>query len=335
MPEKKRFLKSVMVNFISLVDRAANRKTIIFKSKDSSKNTYNKTVNIAKLDDEQRIVYGIVYAPDQPDSDGDYTTAKVIKQMAYDFMQAGNTGNVDNQHDNQPDEGFIAESWILERNDPRFPDEAEGSWAVGIKVTNNDTWSKVKSGEITGLSMGGVALVDEPEYDEEKTILEKVIKAVKESFNRMLSEGEFNHNRYGDEVKHLVWAFADRVALTMNDTEAAGKKAAILEYTEEFKKAIENFDFDKILVSKTNNPEGLEMNEKEINALVEQLTESAVEKAVKPLKDSVAKLQKEFEEKVKAVEERLTALEEATPGSKQEEVSAEVEKQMKSENIFF
>jgi hypothetical protein len=39
--------------------------------------------------------------------------------------------------------------------------EKEGSWAVGIKVEKEETWQLIKNGEITGLSMAGMAVVEE------------------------------------------------------------------------------------------------------------------------------------------------------------------------------
>ena len=162
MSEKKRLLKSLDISFISLVDKGANQKTILYKSADANNDgQFNRTVNIAKVNEDQHEVIGIVYEPDTPDSDGDWTTADVIKDAEYRFMKNKNTGNVDQQHDLVGDKGFIAESWIIQKNDVRLPDAKEGSWAVVIKVENEEVWGQIKSGDITGLSMYGMAVVDE------------------------------------------------------------------------------------------------------------------------------------------------------------------------------
>ena len=63
MPGKKRFLKDLDISFISLVDKAANLKTVVFKSESSRFNSYNKLVSIAKVDDDLREVIGVVYEP--------------------------------------------------------------------------------------------------------------------------------------------------------------------------------------------------------------------------------------------------------------------------------
>lgn len=270
MPEKKRFLKSVNVNFISLVDKAANQKTIIFKSADPSKNTYQKIVQLKKVDEDQHMVYGIVYSPDQPDTDGDFTNAEVIKQMAYDFMKNRNTTNIDKQHDFNADEGFVAESWITKSGDPIFTLEPEGSWAVGIKVIKEDTWAKVKSGEITGLSMAGLAVVEEVQKSDivtfdtasQDSLLSRITKAIKEGFTNL--KKDFNSNFNNDIVRRMGWSLTDSISEVMNDEAITDKKVAILGNIDQFKAALEKVDFN---IGKTiNSTTGLTKAGKVFNA---------------------------------------------------------------------
>lgn len=155
--EAKRKLKNISISFISLVNKGANLKSIIYKSDDNVEDSFSKLFQIRKLDDDQKIVYGIVYSPDEVDSQGDFASAEDIKKMSYQFMKEAKTNNVDKQHNFIPGEGFIAESWILQEGDPIFPDIAKGSWAVAVKIEKEDTWQKIKNNEITGLSMAGVA----------------------------------------------------------------------------------------------------------------------------------------------------------------------------------
>jgi hypothetical protein len=153
----KRMLKNVVVLFLSLVDKGANKRKIFWKSDSSDEPVFEKEIAIVKINDEKQMVYGIVYAPDEEDSQGDGMTAEEIEKASQNFMKARRTDKVDQQHDFDPDEGFVAENWIIRGGDPLFPVEKEGSWAVGIKVENIETWQKVKDGEITGISMGGFA----------------------------------------------------------------------------------------------------------------------------------------------------------------------------------
>lgn len=168
-----RKLKKIDVNFISLVDKGANKKRLIFKNHESTASAIEKTLSIKKYDEEQKIVFCIVYSPEEIDAQGDSASSEVIKEAAYNFMRCARTNNIDKQHDFIPDEGFVAESWIVKENDPVFPAEPAGSWAVGIKVENEDTWQLIKAGEITGVSLAGFA-VTEDEEKKNDSLMEKI-----------------------------------------------------------------------------------------------------------------------------------------------------------------
>ena len=51
----------------------------------------------------------------------------------------------------------VAESWIVKENDAVFPDEPVGSWAVAIKLEDEELKKSVKNGDIAGISMAGTA----------------------------------------------------------------------------------------------------------------------------------------------------------------------------------
>jgi len=196
----KRQLLKIHVNFISLVSKGANRKVIIWKSAhpfqtDLSEKfapVLNRQIQIAKIDEDERIVYGIVYAPDEVDTEGDMATAEVIKEAAYEFMENLKNDQIDKSHDEDPDEGYVAESWIVKENDSIF--EEIGAWAVAIKVTDDKTWKEIKDGEITGLSMGGRALAEELEKGDDmkfnKEQLAEIGEALKKAWYEIRVSGD-------------------------------------------------------------------------------------------------------------------------------------------------
>lgn len=101
--------------------------------------------------DEQRIVWGEVYVPNVPDSDGDYMNEETIRKMAYKFMGNLRLKNIDVQHDNAAVLGAcVVESFIARKGDPDF---IENAWVVGVHVPDDATWSKIKKGEINGFSI--------------------------------------------------------------------------------------------------------------------------------------------------------------------------------------
>lgn len=194
-----RRLKKIDVNFISLVDKGANRKKLIFKMENGNDTAFEKSILIKKLDEDQRMIFCIVYSPGEIDSQGDTASAEVIKDAAYNFMRCARTNNVDKQHDFIPDEGFVAESWIVKENESVFPDEPAGSWAVGIKVENEDTWNLIKNREITGISLAGLAVTEEIEKQNE-SIMEKI----KELFRPNIEEPINRNQDSGNDDKYVI-----------------------------------------------------------------------------------------------------------------------------------
>ncbi len=153
-------LKDIRVTFLSLVPRGANKKRIIWKSAEAAKDGEPLEAKLKNLkkSEEKRMVYGIVYSPDQVDTQGDFAKAEEIAKAAHGFMKEALTGNVDVKHDFDPRGAYVAESWLTKGVDSLFDKEPAGSWAVGIKVESDELWEQVKKGELAGLSMAGCAV---------------------------------------------------------------------------------------------------------------------------------------------------------------------------------
>lgn len=104
----------------------------------------------ATTEDEQ-CVWAVVYQPDVPDSDNEFMDAPSIKKMAYDFLKAKKTDQIDTQHQNELVKGAsVIESFIARKGDQDFP---EGSWVVGMHIPDSDMWAKIKKGDINGYSI--------------------------------------------------------------------------------------------------------------------------------------------------------------------------------------
>lgn len=157
-----RSLHDINVQYISLVPAAANMRQFIAKNaRDEDEVLIERMILIEKSDEDSRLLYGIVYAPNELDTQGDMATPDEIVAAAYRFMKNGPVGAVDAFHDTIAREAYVAESWIVKAGDPVFPEpENEGAWAVGIAVEDDELWGMVKDGTLTGLSMMGSALAD-------------------------------------------------------------------------------------------------------------------------------------------------------------------------------
>ena len=111
-----------------------------------------KSIQIKKQDEEQQLVFGEVFAPGFPDSQGDFMTVETIQEMAYGFMRKGFVQKIDIQHSQQESGCYVVESFIAREGDPTF---IPGSWVLGVKVPDPEIWSLVKSGELNGFSLDG------------------------------------------------------------------------------------------------------------------------------------------------------------------------------------
>ena len=110
------------------------------------------TAPFVAKNDEKRIVYGPVLIPDEPDTDGDVVSAEKIEQVAHKFLEE--YGNIDLMH-SLNNVGKVVESYILPF-DWEIDEEVtipKGSWMMGVRVTDDETWKAVKEGKLGGFSI--------------------------------------------------------------------------------------------------------------------------------------------------------------------------------------
>lgn len=117
-----------------------------------------KIVPIFKKNSEKQIVYGVVLEPDTVDAQEDVITAEEIEKTAHDYLQESRV--VGTSHTKPitatPVESFIApvDFNIAGQYGPQLV--LKGSWVLGVKVHDPKEWEKVKSGDYTGFSVGGL-----------------------------------------------------------------------------------------------------------------------------------------------------------------------------------
>lgn len=112
-------------------------------------------VAIKKYDEEQQLVYGEVYAPGLPDSQGDFMSRENIQVMAHGFLRKGLVNKIDLNHTQEESGCYVVESFIARDGDPTF---IPGSWVIGVKVPDTSVWNLIKSGELNGFSLDGTGL---------------------------------------------------------------------------------------------------------------------------------------------------------------------------------
>ena len=147
--------KDLSVSYLSLVKAPATGKGLTLKSVKPDQRV--AAFELVVKNDEMMRAYGIVYAPDQVDAHDDFASAGTIRRAATEFMREGRLKNIDTEHSFNAEMAFVAESWLVRKGDALFPDEPEGAWAVGIQIGDPDLWKQLKSGDLTGISLAGIA----------------------------------------------------------------------------------------------------------------------------------------------------------------------------------
>ena len=351
------WLKNIDVHFISLVDKGANKKTIIYKSESPAQDeNLTRDFDLVKFDEEKGIAYGIVYSPDEEDTQGDAATAAEIEKAAYSFMKNLRLRNVDEQHNQAPDENFVCESWIVRDGDPLFKNEKVGSWAVGVKIVKQETKEKIKSGELSGFSMGGFAMREAVT----KSLWQRIKTALEKSFTGNIAEAQTRRATYD-----LIDAFAGAVQEVFSDEYTGDRKSGLLSTVDEMRKWIdENFagmgvsmakegrvvsaKNERILRNALHAINGIlklnqkiikedesDMEKSEIQTMIDEAIKKSTEDLKKVLDETAAKVngfQTLIDQVKKSADKATAALQKATdpPGSAQaggqEVVAAEFEK---------
>lgn len=117
---------------------------------------------IAKIDEDQRIVWGwasMANLNGQPviDSQQDIIAVEDLQFAAHDFMRESRVGG---QMHKVFGIGTVVDSIVLTKGlqDALGIDLGHESWLIGLHVTDDAAWARVKSGELREFSIGGTAV---------------------------------------------------------------------------------------------------------------------------------------------------------------------------------
>ena len=114
-------------------------------------------VKVAKDAGELRWLLGYVLVPGEPDAQGDVYNADEVRKASWGYMARHQ--NVGLMHKGLVNgkvlitDNFVAPCKMLVGGS-EIP---EGAWMMGLNVVDDALWADVKSGKLTGLSIGGFA----------------------------------------------------------------------------------------------------------------------------------------------------------------------------------
>lgn len=151
---------------ISLVERPANQTEFMLFSEVES-----ETIKLSSFEDKQ-IITGVVLIPNQiinrkstvtNDIYQFYINEAAIEDLSIKFFENGFQTNSNFQHNQEDsiDDLVYFESWIVKdplndkANALGFKNLPKGTWMASAKIKNEETWQRVKSGEVKGFSIEG------------------------------------------------------------------------------------------------------------------------------------------------------------------------------------
>jgi hypothetical protein len=127
-----------------------------------------KMQSFSVVNSEERIVVGPAMVPDMKiyrrDETGEYYVffdKKTIETIALKFYSKGFQQSANEMH-MKPIEGVtFFQSWIADESKgipkmKQFEDLPDGTWFLGAKIMNDETWAKVKDGTFRGFSVEGM-----------------------------------------------------------------------------------------------------------------------------------------------------------------------------------
>lgn len=226
-------ITDLQVTHVSIVDKAANKRSFLLMKDDTQPNV-ETDVRLIKQDTHEQIVYGVVYEPDVVDAHGDYMSAQDIEKAAHVFLKEFR--NIDKQHDFTSKVGEVIESYIAPADfELGGQTVTKGTWMMAVEVTD-DVWTGIQKGEFTGFSLAGYGNVEKAKspsvsVDVNLATDETFFAKLKKFFAPLL-EHEQVQKEQGEEVMTMT---KEELQALVTDTvaEAVAKALAKQETVEE------------------------------------------------------------------------------------------------------
>ena len=189
-------------------------------------------VEVKLSSDERHICYGPALIPNKDiyRNNGEnefyinFTEESIVK-MSQEFMKDYRQHEVNLQHEDNADEVFVCESWIVE--DP-YRDKSnalgfnvpKGTWMVAMKVNNIDVWDRVKAGELKGFSVESMISLEEFSKNdnnminvEEMSFWTKMKEVLAEAFSKKDEDLSVNSGITGEATQEDLEKFSEETGI--------------------------------------------------------------------------------------------------------------------------
>jgi hypothetical protein len=183
--------EELAIDAISLVTSPAIESEFVFFGKEKNNLTF------AKVDEEKRMLISPALIPNKnifrhnPNTQEDYYvyfSKETVRKASELYLKHNNHHKATYQHQDRVSGVLTVESWIKEGDMDKSKlygyDLPDGTWFVKMKIENDELWSKIKDGELKGLSIEGY-FTDKMQAMSEKQPTDKEIL---EALNEIISK---------------------------------------------------------------------------------------------------------------------------------------------------
>ena len=179
--------QELAIDAISLVTSPAIEQDFVFFGKEKNNLTF------AKVDEEKRMLVSPALIPNKqifrhdPNTDSDYYvyfSKDTVRKASELYLKHNNHHKATYQHQDRVSGVLTVESWIKEGDSDKSKlygyDLPNGTWFVKMKIENDELWSKIKAGELKGLSIEGYFTNKFEQMQKKEFTNEEVKTALKE-----------------------------------------------------------------------------------------------------------------------------------------------------------
>ena len=183
--------QELAIDAISLVTSPAIEQDFVFFGKEKNNLTF------AKVDEEKRMLVSPALIPNKnifrhdPNTDSDYYvyfSKDTVRKASELYLKHNNHHKATYQHQDRVSGVLTVESWIKEGDSDKSKlygyDLPNGTWFVKMKIENDELWSKIKAGELKGLSIEGYFTNKFEQMQKKEFTNEEVKTALKELLSK-------------------------------------------------------------------------------------------------------------------------------------------------------
>ena len=224
--------QELAIDAISLVTSPAIEQDFVYFGKEKNNLTF------AKVDEEKRMLVSPALIPNKqifrhdPNTDSDYYvyfSPDTVRKASELYLKHNNHHKATYQHQDRVSGILTVESWIIE--DTKLDKSTlygyslpVGTWMVKLSISNDEIWSKIKAGELKGLSIEGYFTNKFEQMNKKQPTTEQILSA----FNELVREGKIttmskaNRIELGltDDVEKLIQQAKDLIPDLTRDVDA-------------------------------------------------------------------------------------------------------------------